>query len=135
MKSSARRAAPATGADGGGKPSPSGKESTGKMVATNAADEEDEEEALGALIYKYSRAAKARAEADTDKKRGVGEMGKEPRSPDKKMQPARKKQRKTKSTPATAAIAVGDVGYKFRKRFDGVWYEGRVVKIRPGARE
>ncbi|KAL7546343.1 hypothetical protein ACHAWF_009680 [Thalassiosira exigua] len=37
---------------------------------------------------------------------------------------------KQKSSPA---INVGDVGYSFRKRFDNGWFDGKVVKIRPGA--
>ena len=31
------------------------------------------------------------------------------------------------------AAAMGEVGYVFRKRFDDGWYNGEVVKIRPGA--
>lgn len=32
-------------------------------------------------------------------------------------------------------IRVGDVGYKFRKRFHAGWFSGKVVQIRPGASE
>lgn len=30
-------------------------------------------------------------------------------------------------------VAIGDVGYEFRKRFDAGWFTGKVTKIRPGA--
>ena len=32
-------------------------------------------------------------------------------------------------------IAIGDIGYEFRKKFNVGWFTGRVVKIRPGAGE
>ncbi|KAL9189802.1 hypothetical protein ACHAXT_009477 [Thalassiosira profunda] len=216
----ARRAGPAAGADGGGKqpPSPSGrieaeqkaKGCDGKKVATGAdAEWDEEEEALGALIYKYrraareeealgrliyknSRTAKARAEAEAEEKKRRHEKPPFTFSDDEVMtqrqeykngkltderkerleeigfewtvgrgnrcQTAKGKTGGTKSKVAakegiasscgdeskpddqeernrktrersSQSIAVGDVGYNFRKRFDGVWYEGKVVKI------
>ena len=43
-----------------------------------------------------------------------------------------KKRQEKRSTPS-ATIAVGDIGYKFRKKFDDGWYSGEVIEIRPGA--
>ena len=39
----------------------------------------------------------------------------------------------TKRGPNTVVDVVGDVGYKFRKEFDGGWFTGTVVRIRPSA--
>ena len=30
-------------------------------------------------------------------------------------------------------LKIGDIGYKFRKKFDEGWFTGSVVSIRPGA--
>lgn len=43
--------------------------------------------------------------------------------------------KKSSFSASSVIVNVGDVGYKFRKQFDDGWYEGVVVKIRPGAGE
>ncbi|KAL9189803.1 hypothetical protein ACHAXT_009478 [Thalassiosira profunda] len=111
----ARRAGSAAAADGGGIPSPAPdarKESDGdgKKVATGSNDAawDEDEEALGALIYKASRAAKARDEVIIGKKRRASKEDEAPAR--SKREDMRKESGETSVTPrASSSSAKHDV--------------------------